>query len=207
MTEFAFRALAKEPYLDVVGRLDRIAAGENAALRELLGQTHAALSDPSLQQRNARSSQLRLWADWLETAPAAGKTTAEKLGAIAIAVLCCVDFQLHPLAGEEPSPQLVVLGDSDGGLFGVLTQWVAWFEPWLIEGLSQRAERFGYGRNMFRLSDRDFALLHGALPVLEPHCSEAPQPEHCRASLARLSSLLEAAGSHPDWQLAVSEAS
>jgi hypothetical protein len=206
MTEFAFRALAKEPYLEVIEALGRIAAGERAALQELLGRTRAALSEPSLQRRNAHSRQLRLWDDWLATAPEPSKATAEKLAEIAVAVLCCVDFQSHPLAGEEPSPHLVVLGDSDGGLFGVLTERVPWFESWLIESLSQRAERFGYGRNMFRLSDRDLPLLHDALPALASHCSEAAQPEYCRATLDRLSHLLESARSHPSWEIACSEA-
>src|SRR6266545_4506251 len=198
MTEFAFRQLLKAPYRDVVERLDRVAAGESAALEELLGSVRAALSDPALHHRNARSSQLRFWSDWLETALPAGSATALNLGEIAVATLCLPDFQFHPLAGEEPSPSLVVLGDSDGGLFGVLTERIPWFEAWLIEGLGQRQERFGYGRNMFQVSDQDAALLASSLG-LEAHCRGAPQPEYCRATLAHLSTLLATALSRPEW--------
>src|SRR6266508_535455 len=79
MSELEFRALAKEPYHHVIERLDRVAAGENAAREELLGSVRAALSDHLLQRRNARCSQLRFWDDWLETVPLAGSASTIRL--------------------------------------------------------------------------------------------------------------------------------
>ena len=204
MTEFEVRALAKEPYRAVVERLHRIAAGDDAALQDLLGQVRTALADAALQRRNARSSQLRFWSDWLETGPAADGRAASKLAEIAIASLCLPDFQLHPLAGEPAASTLVILGDSDGGLFGVLTEKIPWFEPWLIEGLARRAERFGYGRNMFRLTDQGLSLWVQSLPSNDD-CRGASQPEHCQATLAWLSALLATARGRPDWDIAIAE--
>src|SRR5262249_24390593 len=136
--------------------------------------------------------------------PAANQDTAARLGEIATATLCLPEFQLHALAGDEQSPNLVVLGDSDGGLFGVLTHHVAWFEPWLIEGFSQPADRSGSGPNMCCMTDRDVALLAQSLG-LESHCSTAPQPEHCLAALTHLSALLDTALSRPEYAIVVSD--
>jgi len=205
MTEFQFRALAKEPYREVCERLEQIAAGDSAALAELLGRARAALGDPALQRHNARSSQLRFWVEWLA---AAARTppprSSVELAEIAVATLCMPGFQVNELAGEERSAQLVQLGESDGGLFGLLTERVSWFEPWLSEGLTKRVERYGYGRNMFRFTDDEVALLARSLP-LAAHCDGARQPEYCRATRTRLSTLLDTVRARTDWAIVVSE--
>ena len=59
------------------------------------------------------------------------------------------------------SPHLVLLGDSDGGLFGVLSENLDWFEPWLSDGLAHRAEAYGYGRNMFSATADELMRLFG----------------------------------------------
>jgi hypothetical protein len=174
------------------------------AYSELVVKAQTALADPAFQLHNARSSQFALWRDWLSAPPGIDRDALEKIAEIAVATLCLPDFQIHPLAGDTPSPGLVVLGDSDGGLFGVMTERIPWFDAWLSDGLGRRRERYGYGRNMFRMTDVDVTQLLSALTITE-HCQSAPQPEVCLETLTRLTLLLTEARTKFDRAVVVAE--
>lgn len=154
--------------------------------------------------RHSRSGVLRVWSEWLDGATLSAEAVA-RLGPIAIAACCMPEYQLSHAAGPDPAATLAVLGDDDGGLFGVLTVRVVWFEPWLVSGLQQRAERHAYGRAMFRLSSGDRSRVLGVLPGVDVDCDGAASPGHCREALSRLVELLRRASETPGWTAVVCE--
>jgi hypothetical protein len=202
--QFEIRALAEAPYRDVVELLDRAGNGDRSSFDVLRRRARGALDDPGLQVRNAYSGVLHVWRAWLdEVSPAPGAVA--KLAEIVVAACCLPEFQLADLAGPQRAATLAVLGDDDGGLFGVLTERAAWFEPWLVMGLQQRAERHGYGRPMFRMAPDDRARLAGELVGLAHHGGEAASGVHLREALARLRALLQRIDDTPGWTGVVCE--
>ena len=201
---FEFRILAEESYGEVVELLDRSSAGDRSSFDLLRERVGAALRDPTMAARHAHSGVLRVWSDWLDAAIVPAEAIA-RLVPIAIAACCMPDYQLSHAAGSDPSGALALLGEDDGGLFGMLTARAAWFEPWLVSGLQGRAERHAYGRAMFRMSGGDRARLLGALPGLDADCAGAASPGHCREALSRLADLLRRASETPGWTTVVCE--
>ena len=70
--------------------------------------------------------------------------------------------------------------------------------------LANRAERYGYGRNMFSTTAGELMRLSQSLG-LETECDKAPMPDYCRAALARLATLIAFARSGAELTVAVSE--
>jgi hypothetical protein len=202
--QFEFRVLAEEPYREVVELLDRSSAGARSSFDLLRERVRAALRDPAMAARHSWSGVLRVWSEWLDGATLSAEAIA-RLAPIAIAACSMPEYQLSHAAGPDPAGTLAVLGDDDGGLFGVLTGREAWFEPWLVSGLQGRAERYAYGRAMFRMSGADRSRLLGALPGLKADCDSAASPDHCREALSRLAELLRLASETPGWSCAVCE--
>jgi hypothetical protein len=123
MAGFAMRAMDLPRYRDVRARLDLLGAGDRLARQELASAMAGAMCDDALLERNSlMQGSLQRWRDSIAGLVNGGASVnMETVAEAAIALLAMPRFQFtHAGTGMAPSPSLVVLGEDDGGLYGIL---------------------------------------------------------------------------------------
>ena len=116
------------------------------------------------------------------------------------------DYQMSYYYGDERSPNLVVIGDDDGGLHAVLANADSWFDGLFFERFPKTSVKFGVGRAMIILDREDTARFQKiAKNLTKEQCDHARFPEASWETRARLLRLLENCLAQDDGQLAVSE--
>ena len=213
-TQFDCRLLLLPAYERAVRDLERVAQGDEAALRGLERRCQSALLEGAFQRWNPS-----LGTDWLEAlAPPGGKPSAAVAAQLAEAVIalgCMPAFQMHyvqsfdaslgRIASDE-SPNLVVLAEDDGGLYRVLGDVDSWFTLLFSQRFPTAKQRYAVGRAMIVLDRSDLERLAGALGNATPEaCRRAHDPEVCLATRARLDALVGRCLATEGGALAVSE--
>jgi hypothetical protein len=136
----------------------------------------------------------------------ASAEAVESIAEVFIALTCMPEYQMAYEYGTEWSPNLVVLGESDGGLYGVLGGADPWFSRLLDSRFPRSRVKYPVGESMIVLDRADVKLLEAAIgKVTDEMCANAPWPEPCRNTRARLASLVGRCISQKDTTLAVSQ--
>jgi hypothetical protein len=207
-TEFDCRLLIGSEYEAAIHELERIEAGGPDVVDAVRDRCLRLLEAGPFQKWHPAMDQylFRAWQKELRSlrkSEGVSYRIAEKL----IALAAMPDFQMSYQYGDQKSPNLVVLGDNDGGLYGVLCNEDAWFDSLFITRFSQSAAQFGVGRSMVVLPQDDVRRFYRTVANLgEDRCSGARAPEACWQTRERLLLLLTNCLRHTDLKLAISEA-
>jgi hypothetical protein len=201
---FHLRLLDNRSYAEVCGELDRASSGDAGALRSLVARCSPLLHGERFRHwHSAYGWLLEDWSGRLERAVAA--SLDEKVAdvtEIAVALCCMPEFQYSVHAAPARSPNLVVLGDYDAGLYGALADADPWFDKLFAQRFPRESARYHVDDAMIVLEKDDVRRLGEAASRIEPPPAGASGPG---AALARLRSLVQRASAEPDLTVAVSE--
>lgn len=209
-TQFDCRLLVSREYETAVRDLERVAGGDDSALRSIQTRCREELVRGTFARWHASAIGLYLQKRWPEIVNGlpsrAGVEAAESIAEVFIALACMPEFQAAYEYGTKVSPNLVVLAESDGGLYGVLCNADRWFSELLIERFSRSTVKYPVGRAMIILDRLDLRHLEVAIgKVTDEMCRKALAPDVCRSTCARLALLVGRCLREDDGVLAVSE--
>lgn len=174
---FELRLLDTAKYRNLTAGLDRVAAGDRAALKKLTDLSRAYLESEAFHHWNHYFDSLK--SRWLEVFAAAeqGPVSLDQWDALVdylVAAVAMPEFQRSTLAADGPSPNLVVLGNEDGGLYGVLRNMSRWFDQLLLERLTSSCVRYPYGPSMVLFDRETVTKLHDLLGQVDIPPDPAP---------------------------------
>ncbi len=141
---FAFRLLDVPSYESVCRDLDRFAQGDPAARRSLIERCRRVFASPEFVRFHQSASYVvDYWKRLVRDAcdPSA-QVSLDEVVSMAIALCSMPLFQSSYLAAQETSPNLVLLAESDGGLYGLMADASEWFDHLLMR--NWRGERYGF---------------------------------------------------------------
>jgi hypothetical protein len=209
-TQFECRLLLGGGYEAAVRDLERVACGEHAALRSIHERLREELERGTFTRWHSPSIGLYLQEEWRRTVDdlpsRASPEAAERISELFIALVCMPDYQMAYEYGTDASPNLVVLAESDGGLYGALADADRWFNHLFFERFPRSRVKYAVGRAMIVLDRADLERLQEAIgKVTDEACRNARAPDGCRDARTRLASLVERCLAVDDGLLAVSE--
>jgi hypothetical protein len=202
------RLLLGRSYGAAVRELERVAAGDDAALRSIQARCRELLERGTFARWHSSSIGpyvQRRWGEIVNGASRASAEAAQGVSEVFIALACMPEFQMAYEYGTEPSPNLVVLAESDGGLYDLLCDVDRWFNDLFIERFPRSPAKYAVGNAMIILDRADLGRLEKAIgKVTDEMCAKALAPDACRITRARLTSLVDRCLSLEDGMLAVS---
>jgi len=207
-TQFECRLLLKSEYQSAVRGLERVEAGDAHALKAIQDRCRGLAERDSFKKWHTAMGYLyRQWVKKINSFPThASKEVAREISEMFIALAAMPDYQMSYYDSDELSPNLVVIGEDDGGLYAVLADADSWFDRLFFERYPQSSARFGVGRAMIVLDREDTARFNKVVKsISREQCDQARSPEACWKTRGRLLRLLEKCLELEDGQIAVSE--
>jgi hypothetical protein len=201
---FHLRLLDTRSYRELCCELDRARGGDTNVLASLVARCRPLLHGERFGHWHAAYGWLL--EDWSERLERAEEGSLDRgvieVTEIAVALCCMPEFQYSVHAAPARSPNLVVLGDYDAGLYGAIADADPWFDELFAQRFPRASERYHVDDAMIVLEKDDVRRLGEAASKIEPPPAGASGPG---AALARLRSLVQRASAEPDLTVAVSE--
>lgn len=208
---FQLRLLDLSEYRSIVLQLDRVAAGDRQAWRDLVSRCSDEIASAEFLQWNGKGSGAGLaevWRTELFRSQGAPVLTEKlrKFGEMAVALCAMPSFQYSRYFGADPSrpsPSLVTLGEGDGGLFDILGRSAGWLENMFQTRFSEGTERYAVGDAMFVLDADALRLLRNLVRGGEL-AGLVIGNDYAGDTLSRLVTLVERAVADERYAIAVS---
>jgi hypothetical protein len=218
MSYFNCRLLMGGAYETAVRELERVAAGDAAALAFIRERCRSWLESEAFWKWHSgdlgRYRQTR-WRKLVDRLPDhASPDAAQSIADVFIAAACMPEFQAKYGCGQastvahaDVSPNLVPLGDYDGGLLGILVTASGSFANIFFAGFA-RPQKYGVGAAMVIFDHAELPLLRVFIAqATDDQCRTALVPEACLDARARLETLVARCLSLENGLLAVEDTS
>ncbi len=207
---FKLRMLDKNLYESVVSDLDQVTAGSREALDKVLMACLARLKSEGFLRWNGSSLWLvDVWAERLRSARGkAVGASARGIAPAAIALLCMPMFQFSYLSGQSQSPNLVTLGEDDGGLYGIMMDYDPWIDNLFLDRFSNNLEKYAIDEGMFLMHTSDlnsFLEVVSNLTVPSKSTMSSFVPSLATSARKRLLELMQKVLEHDRCVIAVSD--
>lgn len=193
---FKLRLLNTQCYLELVKELEWVIKGNSDTLESMLEYCTTTLQSEEFLKWNGLSHWLiDIWIEQLtKVSNEASIATVSSIGPIVVALRCMPLFQFSYLSGLDISPNLIMLGEDDGGLYGILLNSDEWFDTFFLNRFTKAEEPFSVGENMFFMNDGELRNFYKVAQGADiPDESNAPgfaQPL-CSQTRRRLVNLIQ----------------
>jgi hypothetical protein len=193
---FEFRYLDVDNYKLVVKELDLILEGDTKTKNNVVEWCVSFLKSDLFIIWNSESKwKIDLWEKKiLNTISTKPEEFVNTLAPIVIPLKSMPLYQFSYLSCHEQSPNLVILGEDDGGLYGILRESDSWFDDLLSSSFNRRCEKYSAGEAMFILDTKELELLNNAVKnTVIPEKSDLPgfSREWCIKARLRLLELIK----------------
>lgn len=208
-TQFECRFLLESEYQVALSKLESVCSGDVTALVDIRDHCRNLLQTGSFRKWHSGLDEY-VYKAWQKEVDGISIDISDidirRIGEILIALTAMPDFQMSYYYSDEKSPNLVVLGNGDGGLYGVLCDADHWFDSLFMKRFPHSVAKFGVGRAMIVLDQDDIIRFQKVVVNLaKKRCIGARSVEACWWARERLLRLLNTCLVSRDGRLAISE--